>query len=555
MNQLQGHADNDRQAEGLRARVAVLEAQVEQLRSQLAERDDRERELGASLAWTAVGKFQALRLLLAPRGSARERLFRVAALATLRPSQLLQGFHPRAMARRWLHEVARKVRPARGSTPTVLRRRSDQPDLSWVTAEGPDNQVPLGARVSVVIPTLNAGRGFDDVLNGIKGQKGLGGVEIIIVDSGTSDGLLDMAEEHGARVVLGGNRPFDHGEVRQRGVEAASGDFVILTVQDAIPIGDYCFREMVDMLISSENMAATMARQIPRSDATIYACWSIWNYYESLGLRYDKERSLGPGQDFDSLPLLAKRGIAQLDNVCSCYRRDILRDHGFGRVRHAEDLELGIRLLKAGFSLGYTASAGFVHSHSRSPAYIFKRSYMDRKAVTTMLGWPRAEAASSVGQTLAAIARLQEGLAKATHDLRAQRVPGMGETLGQLGESLAGGLDKTETAVGAPRGDSELRELLTTLLRAADGAELKDEAAGVDLPWQRFIHALETMQGFLSSTGALNRDSGDEAFRAAQDLLADVGGSLLAECLAETRSDGESSHVTGRIDKLLAAGI
>jgi hypothetical protein len=298
-----------------------------------------------------------------------------------------------------------------------------------------------------------------------------------------------------------------------------------------------------------------MARQVPRSDASIYACWSIWNYYGSLGLRDDEDRLLGTGQDFDSLPHLAKRRIAQLDNVCSCYRIDILRDHGFSSLRHAEDLELGIRLLKAGFSLGFKASAGFVHSHSRSPAHIFKRSYMDTRSVTTMLGWPRAEGGSSVAQILAAIARLQDGLAKAIHAVRSQRAPGMAETVALVRDALARDLEETEGAAGVPTSDSELGVLLSTLLTAIHGTDQGDDVVRPGWALRRFLSALDALQRFLSSTGALNKDFGEEVFGATYDLLADVGGSLVAESLSATRSDGEASLVTGSFDALLASGI
>jgi glycosyltransferase involved in cell wall biosynthesis len=56
-------------------------------------------------------------------------------------------------------------------------------------------------QVSALIPTRNAGPGFGDVLRALREQKGLDGLEILVADSGSTDGTAELAATHGAEVI------------------------------------------------------------------------------------------------------------------------------------------------------------------------------------------------------------------------------------------------------------------------------------------------------------------------------------------------------------------
>ena len=53
-----------------------------------------------------------------------------------------------------------------------------------------------------------------------------------------------------------------HGATRQAGVEAADGDYVLFTVDDALPCGRSCVRTMVNAL-EDGGFDAVMGRQLP----------------------------------------------------------------------------------------------------------------------------------------------------------------------------------------------------------------------------------------------------------------------------------------------------
>ena len=89
--------------------------------------------------------------------------------------------------------------------------------------------------VSVIVPTWNGGKRFRACLAGIAAQEGVGPRELIVLDSGSTDGTVEAAREAGARIMAVDRVSFDHGAVRHRGAEEAEGEVLVFTVQDARP--------------------------------------------------------------------------------------------------------------------------------------------------------------------------------------------------------------------------------------------------------------------------------------------------------------------------------
>ncbi len=54
--------------------------------------------------------------------------------------------------------------------------------------------------VSIIIPTLNGGSTFDTCIKKIRHQDYSGSVQLIVIDSGSTDGTLDLAHKAGAVV-------------------------------------------------------------------------------------------------------------------------------------------------------------------------------------------------------------------------------------------------------------------------------------------------------------------------------------------------------------------
>jgi rSAM/selenodomain-associated transferase 2 len=81
-------------------------------------------------------------------------------------------------------------------------------------------------RLSVVIPTLNAGATLAATLDAVAGA------EIVLADGGSGDGTVALAEDRGARVVAA---PRGRGAQLAAGAEAARGDWLLFLHADTVP--------------------------------------------------------------------------------------------------------------------------------------------------------------------------------------------------------------------------------------------------------------------------------------------------------------------------------
>jgi len=140
----------------------------------------------------------------------------------------------------------------------------------------------------------------------------------------------------------------------------------------------------VQIIFSKDNkLAVVTARQIPRSDSDLMSVFSLNEYYEFLDLREDRIIST---KDFEDLNTSEKRRTSQIDDVCSCYKHEILSKYKFGDVQYAEDLDIGIRIVKDGYKIAQLYSTGVIHSHIRPASYYLRRGFVETKVFSSLFG-------------------------------------------------------------------------------------------------------------------------------------------------------------------------
>lgn len=225
--------------------------------------------------------------------------------------------------------------------------------------------------VSVIIPTKNAGKDFPILMKTLNAQRGFEKIEVVVVDSGSTDETLETAKLLGATVINIKPEDFSHSGARNLGAKAASGDYLLFIVQDALPPNDTWLATMYMTLIEND-LAVVSCAETPREDADLFYRQNCWNYYNFLGVNNtDRIFSLPKSQDYVSL-----RQNGQLSDLANFISRDIFMQYGY-RLNYAEDLDLGIRLIKDGHTLAFLGSSRVIHSHNRTPYYFLKRGFVD----------------------------------------------------------------------------------------------------------------------------------------------------------------------------------
>jgi rhamnosyltransferase len=100
--------------------------------------------------------------------------------------------------------------------------------------------------VSIGIPTRNGMPGLRRLLKQVFGQRTAYSYEVYALDSGSTDGSLEVLAEFPVRIIHVSQGSFDWGRMRERLFEEAKAPIVVNLSQDAIPAGT----DWLDNLIS-----------------------------------------------------------------------------------------------------------------------------------------------------------------------------------------------------------------------------------------------------------------------------------------------------------------
>jgi rhamnosyltransferase len=226
--------------------------------------------------------------------------------------------------------------------------------------------------ISIVIPTRNGIDTLPDVLDAITRQRIDVPVETIAVDSGSTDGTVQLLRDHRVTTIGIDANAFDHGLTRNLGLGAATGDLVVLLVQDAVPVSETWLSTLTEPFRADGKLAGTFARQEPRVDAG-----RLTRHYHASYLAASpiaRTMSLTDADAFNALTPGAQLDCCTFDNVCSCIRRSVWQRHPFQATAIGEDVAWAKNVLLEGYRVAYVPDAVVVHSHERSVRYEFWRT-------------------------------------------------------------------------------------------------------------------------------------------------------------------------------------
>jgi rhamnosyltransferase len=231
-------------------------------------------------------------------------------------------------------------------------------------------------KISILIPTLNAGQEWLKVLGGINNQS-LEFENKIIVDSGSIDDTVVLARQHGFEVIEIDKSEFNHGATRQLLVNnSLTSDVCIFLTQDAILASPNSISKIVDAFADSD-VGMAYGRQLPRQGAKpleIHA--RMFNYppvSEVLSVN-----------DFDRLGFK----VFFCSNSFAAYRKSALQAVGGfpSDSIMGEDAIVAAKMLIAGYKKAYVAEATVYHSHSYTLGEEFKR-YFDTRVFHEQNNW------------------------------------------------------------------------------------------------------------------------------------------------------------------------
>jgi rhamnosyltransferase len=209
-------------------------------------------------------------------------------------------------------------------------------------------------------------------LESIKKQSISDDIEVIIVDSMSTDGSRELALQNRAQLVDIPIEAFNHGLTRNIGVQYATGDLIFLTVQDAW-IPDVDMLERMSKHFEDPCVMAVVGHQaVPHEKDKNPLIWYAPYSKPSVTERFIEERERN---DFLKLPKLKLQSIIAWDDVVAMYRKTALIQQPFENTEFAEDWIWSYNSLHRGWKLLRDSSLVVYHYHHQSYAYAFRTTY------------------------------------------------------------------------------------------------------------------------------------------------------------------------------------
>lgn len=217
-----------------------------------------------------------------------------------------------------------------------------------------------GLQASIVIRTLNEARYLDELLTTIVAQETDGiSHEVVLVDSGSTDGTLEIAECHGCRIHHITREEFSFGRSLNIGCEAAQGDILVITSGHCVPVDAHWLQRLCQPLLDGI---------------------AEYSYGRQLG---------GPESHFSEQRIFAKyfpnqsklpQGGFYCNNANSALLKSAWQRYRFDEgLTGLEDMELAQRLVKDGGKVAYVADAGVYHHHAETWPQVRRR--FEREAI------------------------------------------------------------------------------------------------------------------------------------------------------------------------------
>lgn len=236
--------------------------------------------------------------------------------------------------------------------------------------------------VSVALLTYNGGELLRRLLEGVKAQQTDRVVEIVAVDSGSTDGTVDLIKEFGAEVIEIPNGDFDFGATRELLYERTRGEFVVNLSQDAVPKDPTWLENLIAPLLEDENVAVSCGASVPDPDRGFRQFpWEKNGYfYFTREMRTFRQR-YGKGVSFAN----------------SAVRRSVWEELRFDPQPLGEDFQFQIKLSASDWTRAYPDAAEVLHHHDYTLRSLYARCRNEGLALRMMgCGYSEADLVSDL---------------------------------------------------------------------------------------------------------------------------------------------------------------
>lgn len=201
-------------------------------------------------------------------------------------------------------------------------------------------------KASIIYLTKNGGDLFRQSLAAVFVQNVDFPFEVVVVDSGSTDGTLEFLQDQQVRLQQIPAAEFNFGLTRDYAFGLAEGEFIVSISQDAVPADRQWLAQLLAPFAYGAIAAVQGIDRLPLDQPVFY--WdSVGMFYQTRDCRKWNERYHGIGLSFANCAL----------------RKSVWEENRFGRVAMSEDRVFQKRITAKGYLCFIQWPANCFHSH------------------------------------------------------------------------------------------------------------------------------------------------------------------------------------------------
>jgi rhamnosyltransferase len=205
---------------------------------------------------------------------------------------------------------------------------------------------------SIVIRAYNEEKHIGRLLEGVR-QQTIKDVEIILVDSGSTDETVSVSESFGARIVRIPPSEFTFGRSLNLGIQAATRELIVIASAHVYPV----YPDWLESLLrpfEDENMALTYGKQRGPVTAQFSEQQIFHQWYPDV-----------------SKP---RQATAFCNNANAAIRKSLWEKNPYDEtLTGLEDLAWAKWAKEQDYDIAYVAEAEIIHVHHETPQGVFNR--------------------------------------------------------------------------------------------------------------------------------------------------------------------------------------
>lgn len=211
----------------------------------------------------------------------------------------------------------------------------------------------MATRCSIVIRAYNEEEHIGRLLRGVLAQT-VRDVDIILVDSGSTDKTVEVASQFPVRIVHIRPEDFSFGYSLNTGCSYATMDYIVIASAHVYPLHRDWLEQLLVPLTSDSRVALTYGRQV--GDET-----TKYSEHQLLAKWFPPHAATTQTHPF-------------CNNANAAIRRNLWESHQYDEsLTGLEDIDWAKRMLAMGWRVAYASEAEVVHVHDESSSRILDR--------------------------------------------------------------------------------------------------------------------------------------------------------------------------------------